>query len=335
MIKNVVVVQNPLAPLLNKYFRNPYVHVQMEKEYTENLSRYDVENKWTLPLEVTVRGGKTTGVIGPVFLLLPLALLSLRFPAGRRLLAAAAFVFAPFFLNVGTRFLIPSLPFFSLAICLALGSAPPLLAVLMVFHALASWPSNITRYADKYVWRLSGIPFKEALRLIPQDTVLRRSAAYGVARMLEENVPKGERVLAMNGMAEAYTSRDVLVSFQGAFNESLSDTVNMGWITEHYPTVLRSLKFPSTNHFACAPDANRNRRPGRAVEHPRSAILFQRPGASAQTRMAADGVSVSVGYSARLRQLPRHSMAKLGGGFPRHVRGRELRRARGHRRNPY
>jgi hypothetical protein len=133
---------------------------------------------------------------------------------------------------------------------MALGSAPPLLALLMVFHALASWPSNITRYADKYVWRIRGIPFKEALRLIPQDVVLRRSEAYGAARMLEENVPKGERVLAMNGVAEAYTSRDVLVSFQGAFNESLSDTLNMGWITEHWPTVLRSVKFPSrtTSH---------------------------------------------------------------------------------------
>ena len=244
-IKNVVVVGNPVAPLLNKYFRNPYVHVQMEKEWAENLRSYNVENKWTLPLEVTIRGGKTTGVIGPVFLLLPLALLSLRFRAGRRLVAAAAFVFAPYFLNVGTRFLIPSLPFFSLAICLALGSAPPLLALIMVFHAFASWPSNITRFADKYVWRISRIPYKEALRLIPQDTVLRRSASYGMARMLEENVPKGERVLAMNGLAEAYTTRDVLVSFQAGFNESLTDTVNMGWITDRYPVVRRSLTFPS------------------------------------------------------------------------------------------
>lgn len=247
MIKDWVVVDNPLAPFLNKYFRNPYVHVQFEKQYAEYLSHYEVQNKWTLPLEVTIRGQKTTGIIGPVFLLLPLALLSLRFRAGRRLVAASAFVFAPFFLNVGTRFLIPSLPFFSLAICLALGSAPPLLAVLMVFHALASWPTNITRYSSPYVWRISRIPYKEALRLVPQDTVLRRNPSYGLARLLESNVPKGERVLAMNGLAEAYTTRDVLVSFQAGFNESLADTVNMGWITDHYPSVLRSLKFPPRN----------------------------------------------------------------------------------------
>jgi hypothetical protein len=243
MIKDWVVVQNPLAPFLNKYFRNPYVHVQFEKEYAENLSRYDVQNKWTLPLEVTIRGGKTTGIIGPVFLLLPLALVALRLRPGRRVVAAAAFVFAPYLLNVGTRFLIPSLPFFSLAICLAVGSAPPLLALLMVFHALASWPSYITRYSSPYVWRISRIPYKEALRLIPQETVLRRSGGYGLARLVESNVPKGERVLAMNGISEAYTSRDVLVGFQGGFNESLADTVNMGWITDFYPSVLRSLKF--------------------------------------------------------------------------------------------
>lgn len=245
MIKNVAVVQNPFAPVLNKYFRNPYVHVQMEKEWAENLRHYEVANRWTLPLEVTIHGGKTTGIIGPVFLLLPIALLSLRYPAGRKVLAAAAFVFAPYFLNVGTRFLIPALPFFSLGICLALGSAPPILALLMVFHAFASWPTNIIRYADPYVWRLYRVPIKEALRRIPQDTVLRRSSSYGAARLLEEHVPKGERVLGMNGIAEAYTTRDFMVGFQSAFSEALSDTVNMGWVTEHYPSSRLTLTFPS------------------------------------------------------------------------------------------
>jgi hypothetical protein len=246
MIKNWVVVQNPLAPFLNKYFRNPNVHVQFESEYSRLLRSYDVENKWSLPLEVTIRGGKTTGLIGPVFLLLPLALLSLRFRAGRRLLAASLFVFAPYFLNVGTRFLIPALPFFSLAICLALEASPVLLAVLIVAHAWASWPTHITRYSDPYVWRLNRIPWKEALRIVPQDDFLRRySMQYGEARMLEEHVPKGERVLGMNGLSEAYTTRDFLVAFQAGFNESLADTVNMGWAELGQPAVLRSVKFPS------------------------------------------------------------------------------------------
>lgn len=251
MIKDWVVVQNPLAPFLNKYFRNPNVHVQFEKEYGDGLRSYDVQNKWSLPLEVTVRGAKTTGVIGPVFLLLPLALLSLRFRAGRRLLATSLLVFAPYFLNIGTRFLIPSLPFFSLAICLALEGAPALLALLIVAHAWASWPTHITRYSDPYVWRLNRIPWKEALRKVPQDDFLRRySMQYGQARMLEEHVRKGERVISMNGLAESYTTREFLVGFQAGFNESLADTINMPWTGDRRPTVLRSVKFPphTTRH---------------------------------------------------------------------------------------
>src|SRR5215471_8065984 len=99
--KNLVYTGNPAAPFLNSTFRNPYVHVHFEQEYGRLMSRYAVENKWTLPLEVTIRGEKTTGVIGPLFLLTPLALLSLRFREGRKLLACGVFVLAPYLLNVG------------------------------------------------------------------------------------------------------------------------------------------------------------------------------------------------------------------------------------------
>jgi hypothetical protein len=245
MIKNWVEVANPMAPFLNRYFRNPNVHVEFEQEYSRLLSTYGVENKWTLPLEVTVRGEKTAGLVGPIFLLVPLALFALRFRAGRGLVAAGIVMLGPYLLNVGTRFVIPSLPFFALAICLALSSFPMVLAILIVLHGLASWPGNIHYYSSRYVWHLDGIPFKAALRKIPQDEYLRKiSNGYGVAKMIEFYVPKGERVLGLNGIAESYTTRDYLVSFQAAFNESLTDTLNMGWIAEHQPTVLRLLKFP-------------------------------------------------------------------------------------------
>ena len=247
MLKDSILMGNPMAPFLNQYFRNPYVHVDFEKGYSEFLTHYTVENRWTLPLEVTVRGFRTTGLIGPVFLLLPLALLTLRTRAGRALLAAGLFVLAPYFLNVGTRFLIPSLPFFSLAICLAMETFPVLLASLMVFHALASWPSGVKLYAHPYAWRLNNIPYKAALRVMPPDKYLRQvSSSYGLAKMVEFYVPKGERVLGINGMAESYSTRDYLVSFQAGFNESLTDTFNMGWIPDHQPSVLKALRFPPT-----------------------------------------------------------------------------------------
>jgi hypothetical protein len=246
MIKNSIVLGNPMAPFLNKYFRNPYVHVEFEREYSEFLTHYTVDDKWALPLEATVRGLRTTGLIGPVFLLLPAGVFALRFRAGRALLAAGAFVFAPYFLNVGTRFLIPSLPFFSLAICLAFANLPAVLALLMVVHALASWPAGIRTYANQYAWRLDRIPFKAALRITPPDPYLRQiTSGYGQARMVEFYVPRGERVLGINGIAESYTTRPYLVSFQAGFNESLTDVFNMGWTAERQPSILKSLRFPS------------------------------------------------------------------------------------------
>jgi hypothetical protein len=245
MAKNWIYAQNPVAPFFNKVFRNPYRHVIGEQEYNDFLSRYDVENKWTLPLEVTVRGEKTTGLIGPVFLLVPIALLSLRFREGWRLLLPGLLLFAPYMSNVGTRFLIPCLPFFSLAMAMAVPWTP-VLAAIMVFHALASWPSMIPRYSAPYAWRLDRILWKQALRKIPQDRYLMQNfGGYGVARLIEDNVPKGVRVLAVNGLPDAYTTHEILVGFQSAYNEDLEDTLNMGWDDGRQPTRRRIFKFPA------------------------------------------------------------------------------------------
>src|SRR4029079_17019384 len=99
--------------------------------YAQNMQRYTVENLWTLPLEVAYRGGRTGGIIGPVFLFVPVALLALKYRAGRRLLVAGLIVLATYLVNVGTRFLIPALPFFSLAMAMGLSWSPPLLTLLM------------------------------------------------------------------------------------------------------------------------------------------------------------------------------------------------------------
>ena len=216
MIKDWVEVRNPVAPLGNAIFRNPYVHVSFEQALNENLRRYGLTNKWTLPLEVTMRGDKTEGVIGPVFLAAPLALLALRQSAGRRLKRwrAGAVLLAVYFFNIGTRFLIPCLPFFSLAMALSVdfshAASPGIDGVSCV---ITSWPAGIRVYADPYVWSLDKIRYKEALRRIPQDVELRRaSGTYSLARMVETNVPKGERVLALGQYsASAYTNREVLV----------------------------------------------------------------------------------------------------------------------------
>jgi len=244
--KDWIYAQNPVAPFFNKIFRNPYGRVRTEQEYNDYLTRMGVENKWTLPLEVTVRGEKTGGLIGPIFLLAPVALLALRFREGRRLLLAGLLILTPYLANVGTRFLIPCLPFFALALAMAV-SWPPALAAILLFHAVASWPSVIPRYASKYSWRLDRILYKQAIRKIPQDRYLRQNfGGYGIARMIDETVPKGVPVLAVNGLPEAYSTHEILVGFQSAYNDDLADILNAGWDESRQPTRRIIFKFPST-----------------------------------------------------------------------------------------
>jgi len=245
--RNWIWYENPVAPMGNWLFRNPYVHVMFEKEWSAAQRRLSVENKWALPLEVTIRGEKTQGLIGPAFLLLPLVLLALRRAAGRRLLLVGLLVFSTYFGNIATRFLIPSLPFFSLALALAL-ETPPLLAALMLFHVVTAFPKTIPFYAAKDAVRLVGIPYREALRLVREDRALLKldPAGYSATQMVEVTVPNGERVFAMNGLMDAYTSRDVLVAYQAAGNETLADTINMGWETVRQRLRSRGFQFPAT-----------------------------------------------------------------------------------------
>ena len=245
LMKNWIVLQNPVAPFANQIFRNPYFHISEIEDWAAYLRTYDLPNLNVLPLEVTVRGGKTQGLIGPVFLALPIALLSLRFRAGRRLLLAGAILLIPYFANIGTRFLIPSLPFFGFALALAPGNARGLLTALMLFHAVTSWPAVVSYYASPGVWRLDNILFREALRIIPQDRYLREVLpAYGMAEMIDARVPKGERVLGLTGIAQSYATHEVVVDYQAAFNNVLTDILNTAWVANYQPRVLDQFKFP-------------------------------------------------------------------------------------------
>jgi hypothetical protein len=245
MLKDWIVYRNPVAPFGNRFFRNPYFHIQAEENYAAYYRRYDLPDLRKLPLEVTVRGGTTGGAIGIAFLAAPVALASLRFRAGRRLLAAGAVVFATYFLNIGTRFLIPSLPFISLAMALSIGNSTALLAGLMIFHAATSWPAGLNLYADSNAWRLNRILLKEALRIVPPDQYLGRDLpGYDQARLIDAHVPKGEAVLAFLGVPEAYTTREILVSYQAASNETTADSLNAGWVQGYQPRMLQTFLFP-------------------------------------------------------------------------------------------
>lgn len=245
LVKNWIILKNPIAPFGNTIFRNPYFHPIFESQYTDAMQGYGVQNKWALPLEVTIRGDKTEGLLGVIFLAAPLALLSLRFRAGRRLLLAALLLGLPYYLNLGTRFLIPPLPFVSLAMALALTSLPLALAAIMLFHAFFSWPSEVHHFSAPYVWKLDRILYREALRIVPQDEYLRSvSMEYSAARMVEQYVPKEETILATHDIPSAYCDRKFIDSYTSGLSQELLDIINVGWIGDFQPSVTGTFQFP-------------------------------------------------------------------------------------------
>lgn len=224
MIKNAMVIGNPIAPFGNTLFPNRHVHVSFEKQYLSSLRHYQLTSDLQAPWEVTVKGEKLQGFFGPVFLLIPFALLSVRQREGRRLLFAGAIFAIPWFFNIGTRFLIPALPPLTVALSLALSRPIALLPSIALLHAFLSWYTTPFHYFDTYAPRITSFPLRAALGIEPEESYLTRTnPGYRVARLIEQGVPLGEKVFSFDQVAEAWTTREVLVGYYSAENETLQD----------------------------------------------------------------------------------------------------------------
>lgn len=247
MAKNWIVVDNPFSPFLNRIFPSPYVHASFEQEYTAAMRNYQgLKSSWEIPLEVTVRGATLAGLLGPLFLLAPIGLFALREEPGRRLLLAGTIFGVAYLGNIGTRFLIPCAPFFSLAMGIALARPAGIAPLLVVAHALFSWPAHIKMYAAESAWRLETIPVRPALRLESEEDYLNaRMSGYMAARMIEALVPEGEKVLSVKQIPQAYTSREILVGYQAAFNRTAQDVLQTPLVPDYQPTWILKFRFPA------------------------------------------------------------------------------------------
>ncbi|MBL8175540.1 MAG: glycosyltransferase family 39 protein [Bryobacterales bacterium] len=246
MAKNWIIVDNPLSPFFNKWFPNEYIHVSFEQEYVQRMKNYGEPKALSeIPLDLTLHGAMFAGMLGPVFLLTPLALLSLRFAEGRWLLLAASVFLLPYFNNIGTRFLLPSLPFFSLAMAMAIVRTRHILMLLVVLHAVLSWPHVLRKYCSPYAWRLERIPIAAALRLTPEERYLsQRFGSYSVARMVEDFVPPGGKVFTFATIAEAYTRREILTAYKSASNNILGEIIWAALFAEVSPVHRAEYRFP-------------------------------------------------------------------------------------------
>ncbi len=225
LIKNWIFAGNPLSPFYNSIFPNPYVTITFEREYRDVLSRFnDGESRWRGLLDAALSGRLSEGLLGPSFLLAPLALLSLRYQIGRRALLAAA-IFLPGYLgNYGGRFLIPSVPFLGMALAFALEGSRGMLPTVLLFHLITCWYQVVPIYADPTAWRLRQTPHRAALRLVSEESYfVRKLPDWTSASMLESTLPPDAIALSAEPIPQAYTSRRVIVGFQSALGRTLQE----------------------------------------------------------------------------------------------------------------
>jgi hypothetical protein len=244
MVKNWMWVGNPFAPFLNGLFPNPYFTVAFEQEYRHHMALYGLQSRWQIPMQVTTHGS-LAGLLGPVFLLAPIALLALRRREGRQLLLAALVFGATYFTNISTRFLIPPLPFVALAMALALSRAPRVLVAVVLVHALISWPSVVARYCHFDAWHLAKVPWREALRIKSEDAYLESNLPlYGAARLVERTAAPGANVFAVVPIPDAYTSRTILVAQQSSENVTIREILWTAFTPDYEPTWRLRFSFP-------------------------------------------------------------------------------------------
>ena len=227
---------------------------------------------WQWPWEAAVKGGVLQGFLGPVFLVLPLSILALRYKLGRLLIVTGLMFAIPIIGNMGTRFILPALPFFSLALGLVLSRWPAALYLVIVFHALTALPPVARQYAAQGALMLDGFPIREALRIRPEeDTLHALAASYDVASMIEKHVSPNDTVLALAWVMEAYTTPTIRTHHLSASNERLAETLwtpvtprVTTWAAACIPISSGSCKSPPSS-----PGSERTRRKRRAKGCPR------------------------------------------------------------------
>lgn len=242
LIKNRLWVHNPLSPFFNRLFPNPFVTAWFEADYRHYLSLYDLTSRWQIPWAAIV-SGRLVGLLGPVFLLAPIALLALRQRAGRQLMLAAAVFGSTYFGNIGARFLIPTLPFLALAMMLGLANRALATAVVLA-HSVLSWPWIIPRYALPGSWSLYEFPFRYAMRFRPEAEYLRSHLPdYEVDALIDRVTEPGATVFTYRAIPEAYTSRRLLVEYESASNHVDSLILSTAFLHDWRPSWRAGFSF--------------------------------------------------------------------------------------------
>jgi len=243
MLRAYVLTGDPIAPLGNALFPNASFHLLSEVQLAEFMRSYHGTPWREMPWSLTVDGGKLQGLFGPVFLLAPLALLSLFRGRRRLLLPLAALLALPWLGNKGARFLMPA----SVPLALGLASVLPgqVLLPAALLHGFLSWPDVVERYGNRWAWRLRETPWKVALGLESHAEYLGRTLwEYHVAQKFRPWLKPGEPVLDMMGLPYYYLDTLPVGSMPSTLVDNLVRTLVFAEVNVRNPYVAMDARFP-------------------------------------------------------------------------------------------
>jgi hypothetical protein len=225
VVRNWIVTGDPLAPLGNALFPNPYFHLLTEKELGAALAAYGHVPPLRIPWELAFGDG-FTGTFGPLLWLLPLGLFALRRRDARLCLAAAVLLALPWWSNRGGRFLMPAVAVAAFPMAMALPARAAWAAIAV--QAVVCWPQALNLWQPDWIFRLHTFPVRAALRIEPEQRYLAgHSPEFGIARMVEAATPPAARIFSFDTVANAYLARDVSVSWQSAEGDRMSDSLRL------------------------------------------------------------------------------------------------------------
>ncbi|MDQ6700939.1 MAG: glycosyltransferase family 39 protein, partial [Acidobacteriota bacterium] len=246
IVKNAVVIHNPVAPLANRVFPNAFRYVSTEHEYVKSINARAGLTGFNWFYQITTRGVFTQGFLGPVFLIAPLALFSARSRVGRQVVCAAVVFLLPCIAAVPSRYFIPALTFGSLGLGLVLSRYAHAGASVVLLHTMLCWPAAIPKYAARNAPRMEWPDWRAALRLTPESGYLsQRVEGYGLGLLLDDKLRPDERVFAFRAFQQAYHSRQVIVAWESALGVRLGEAVRAAFDSSLQPAQRYVFSFES------------------------------------------------------------------------------------------
>jgi hypothetical protein len=249
LIKNFIFTHNPVFPLLNAVFPNPFMSVELEDDIIQATRNFyycfgerRLVNYLKLIWDITVVG-KCTGMIGPLFLLfLPLILFMTKLgPVLRWLIfigSASSVLWA--LQSVHARYLLPTLPLLSIpvayAICSIKERAPFLrtgmafiINVLVLALFVLQTPFLIMSWHRNWIFTLKEIPMSVVFgRTSREEYTSRYVTSLEAFRYINESLPKDARVFAINETYQFFTDRLLAEPNRSQMGRDLQEALSVG-----------------------------------------------------------------------------------------------------------